>query len=662
MKPNFLLLAAALLFSEAAFAQVMITEVQPNPNGADEAEWIEIHNTGGTAVSIAGWRLNDFGTLTPTIYAFPAGATIAAGQVIIVARQGTAYTLMANSDLFAVTVPDYEIPLGTDDPSIPNLDIAVSGAAPLGLANGGDGVVLADTVGNPVSTAEYGSGTVEVPGNPAGAPASGQSIGRVAATGSSDVDFVVLAVPTPGVGYTPGTPTPPTISATTRSPAVLVSAGALSLSASMVDAQGIAQGTFYFANATSNAGAASGGYIAASPSSSGNVYSAAIPTPATAPTSFNQQYIRYFASATDTGGFTARQPMNATTDANNVSYYWENVLPPTGTTPLATARAQGVDEIPTWRGHSVRVEGVVLTSAEAFITGRTNFFIADRTSLDAIRIFDDVVIPQALQPGDLVQLTGKIDVYRGVRQIGRDERTNQPEPTTPDLAVTVIGSGMVPVRQLSIAQLLANGETYESQLVEVAGTQIMDGTTAWVNETNVLVGDGTGTIVLRVTEATNLPGQTAPSSAFTLRGIFTQFAPNGTGGYQIQPRGIADIVGGPPARDGGVIDSGPGRDGGPGRDAGPGRDGGPRPDSGPGRDAGPTTDRDAGAGTDRDAGTGAPRDAGATAAADGGVFVISQGERDPAGCGCNTAGSSPGWVSLLGVFALGFVLRLRRRS
>ncbi len=636
MKSRLLVLAATILSSEAAFAQVLITEVQPNPNGPDEAEWIEIHNTGGTSVSIAGWRLNDFGVVTPFIYAFPAGATLAAGQVIIVARQGTAYTTMAQSEGFAVLVPHYEVPLGVDDPTIPNLDVAVSGMAPIGLANGGDGVVLADAAGNPVSTAEYGTGTVEVPGNPAGAPASGQSIGRVGATGSSDLDFVVLAIPNPGVGYSAGTPTPPAISAPMRSPANLVSGGALTVSASMIDAQGVSEGTFYFATASSNVGAAATSYAPAASSASGGVYTVTFPPASPAPTAFNQLYIRYFASATDTGGATARLPLNATTNATNPNYFWENVLPATGTTPLATARAQGVDEIVTWRGHSVRVEGVVLTSAEAFISGRTNFYIADRSTLDAIRVFDDVLIPQALQPGDLVRLEGKIDVYRGVRQIGRDERSNQPTPTTPDLVVSVVGSAMVPIRQLSLAQLLAEGEAYESQLVEVAGTRIMDGTTTWLNETNVLVGDGTATINLRVTEATDLPGQAAPSTAFTLRGIFTQFAPNGTGGYQIHPRGLADIGGGPPARDGGVVDGGPGRDGG----------------TNPDRDAGATTDRDAGD---------APRDAGTGAAPDGGVFVIIGGERDSAACGCHTSATSQG-PPLVGLWlVIGLALRRRRR-
>ncbi|CAN0580280.1 unnamed protein product, partial [Laminaria digitata] len=112
---------AALLLSVPAQAQVLITEVQPNPNGSDDAEWVEIHNTGTSAVVIDGWILNDFGPATPRQYAFGTGTTLAAGQVIIVARQATAYIAMAATDGLAVATPHYELASGADEVAVPNL-------------------------------------------------------------------------------------------------------------------------------------------------------------------------------------------------------------------------------------------------------------------------------------------------------------------------------------------------------------------------------------------------------------------------------------------------------------------------------------------------------------------------------------------------------------
>ena len=100
--------ALATLLAVPAQAQVMITEVQPNPNGSDNAEWIEIHNTGSAAVDVSGWRINDFGPSVPREYVFPMATSLAAGQVIIIARQAGAFSTMANLESYAVTTAHWE--------------------------------------------------------------------------------------------------------------------------------------------------------------------------------------------------------------------------------------------------------------------------------------------------------------------------------------------------------------------------------------------------------------------------------------------------------------------------------------------------------------------------------------------------------------------------
>jgi hypothetical protein len=48
----------------------------------DVHEFVEIYNSGGVAVPLAGWKLDGGISFT-----FPAGASIAAGQYLVIARE-----------------------------------------------------------------------------------------------------------------------------------------------------------------------------------------------------------------------------------------------------------------------------------------------------------------------------------------------------------------------------------------------------------------------------------------------------------------------------------------------------------------------------------------------------------------------------------------------
>lgn len=670
---------AMLLVAAPAQAQVLITEVQPNPagSGTDSGEWVEIHNTGTGVVSIEGWILNDFGPTPPREYSFPTGASLSPGQVIIVARLATQYETTAAAEGFAVLVPDYELADTTDplldDAAVPNLTITLAGGGGFALGNSGDGVQLRNSAGVVQSTAEYGSGRSEVPGNPSALPGDGESISRVANTGSSDVDFVVLAVPNPGTGYGGAIAQPPVISNPIRAPAALTHGGTFDLSADVADADGIAGVEFYFAAATSSIGPASGSYVAVAAAAAGNTHSVSgsVATPAPgitipAPTGFNQRYIRYWVYALDNSADDAFSPANADTTASNPNYYWENVLPATGLTPIATARAQDSRELPNWDGHSVRIQGVATTTQEAFITGTTNFFIADPTGVEAIRIFDNGV-SVTVNPGDVVTVTGKIGAFRGVRQVGRDERAGQPAVVGDEIQVQVSGTAPVPMQTVTIAQLLASGEQYESSLVRIDNVSLPADPGTWGANTNVDVTDGTGTLVVRVVSVTDLAGASTPGGTFAVQGIFTQFAPTGRGGYQLQPRGIADIIGGTPQPDGGVVDTGVTDagvtdTGGPTADTGVADTGGPAPDTGlPPDDSGVGPGEDSGVNPGTDSGVNPGDDAGVRP--DSGTFGGGggSGSRDKGGCTCLTDddGEAP-WSGLaLGLLLLGVVRRRR---
>jgi len=101
MRTLLLLLSPLLPLSVAA--QVVITEIQPAPAG-DEPEWVEIQNTGTSAVTITGWQICDERTCTEI-----PSARLSAGQRAVLTRDLAALqstrTLPAEARLLEVSLP-----------------------------------------------------------------------------------------------------------------------------------------------------------------------------------------------------------------------------------------------------------------------------------------------------------------------------------------------------------------------------------------------------------------------------------------------------------------------------------------------------------------------------------------------------------------------------
>jgi MYXO-CTERM domain-containing protein len=288
-----------------------------------------------------------------------------------------------------------------------------------------------------------------------------------------------------------------------------------------------------------------------------------------------------------------------------------------------------------------------------------------------------VLNPVNVQPGDRVRVTGRIGVFRGVRQIGRDERAGGPTAAGPEVTIEVLGAAPVPVRPVTLAQLLAAAEAHESQLVELARVSLVANPTTgaappatFAANSSLFVSDGAATITLRIAGGTDLVGRPTPAGPFLLRGIWTQFTTTGRGSYQLQPRGAADLVAsGVPPQDAGVLDAGS-VDAGARVDAGAMDAGAPSPDAADEPDAGDAPLADASAAPDAapspDAADPAPLDAGAPPAPDAGPRLDSGlfGGEEPEGEGCGCAATpardraAPSALALLG-FAL--LARRRRR-
>jgi len=209
----FFMLAASTLGASAR-AELRITEVMADGTGGSELdEWIELINAGTGPVDLAAYRIGDEETAGDTegFYAFPA-VTIEAGEIIIVARSGSAFaatfTPAQGTKVFAAANPAAGFGL--------TKDLAL-GSGEIGLVNGGDEVLLlkkvADATYTLVDGMSYGGASAVTsytpPGSAAAAfidarvttlPAPLGSLARISAAVDTNTaaDWTVPAAATPG--------------------------------------------------------------------------------------------------------------------------------------------------------------------------------------------------------------------------------------------------------------------------------------------------------------------------------------------------------------------------------------------------------------------------------------------------------------------------------
>ena len=197
-------------------------------------------------------------------------------------------------------------------------------------------------------------------------------------------------------------------------------------------------------------------------------------------------------------------------------------------TTIAAARAAGV-------GQTVTVTGTVSRAKGAFAQ------IQDATAGLSIRqpagTFFDAVAAGSIQPGTTLTVTGVLSEFRGLLQINAADLTS----------FTVDGQGLIPAAQtVTLAQLEAAGEAYESELVMLDGVTIA-GAVTFTPATTYQITDATSSanvVALRIVGAndTDIDGAEFISPA-RITGVVGQFdtATPATTGYQIQPILSSDI-------------------------------------------------------------------------------------------------------------------------
>jgi hypothetical protein len=203
-----------------------------------------------------------------------------------------------------------------------------------------------------------------------------------------------------------------------------------------------------------------------------------------------------------------------------------------GLLDIAGAREQGA------QGNFIATQGIV-TRAQGDFTR-----IQDETGGLVVRqtggAFSEAVSNGDIRRGDLILVTGTTSFFSGLQQINEEELS--------DFTVVSRDNPLPEPAVVTVEELLANGEEYESELVRVEGLTT-DATGTFSGSTSYTVSDGTGSMTLRTPNAgdTEIVGKDIPGGSFVFEGPLGQFnggfdgADEPDSGYQLAPVARGDV-------------------------------------------------------------------------------------------------------------------------
>ena len=179
----------------AASSTIVVSEVLYDAAGAEpDEEWIEIYNLSASPIDLSDYKVGDEETQGggEGMAQFPAGTTIDAGGVIVIANKATAFSAVYGFN------PDFE--LVDSDPDVPDMIPYTAWASrDVQLAGSSDKVLILDSSDSMVDAVSWGSSTFAFD-PPAPDVAAGHSLERVPANEDTDTadDFVDQDTPAPG--------------------------------------------------------------------------------------------------------------------------------------------------------------------------------------------------------------------------------------------------------------------------------------------------------------------------------------------------------------------------------------------------------------------------------------------------------------------------------
>jgi hypothetical protein len=179
---------------------------------------------------------------------------------------------------------------------------------------------------------------------------------------------------------------------------------------------------------------------------------------------------------------------------------------------------------------NTKIRGIVISDRTTSNLVGQNLIIQDSLGFGITLRFS---ANHSVNLGDKIEVNvsgGTIDEFNGLTQVSNLALTT----------ITVVSSGnTVAPRVVTISQILANAETWESTLIQVQGCTI-SGTTYGISNT---ITDGTGSISLYTRTGATFAGSAVTAGSVNVAGILSQFdnsAPT-TSGYQMLLRNLSDV-------------------------------------------------------------------------------------------------------------------------
>jgi hypothetical protein len=189
-----------------SFPIPLITEVLYDPAGYEpDGEWIELYNAGGVSLDLYGYKIGDQTTpgCCEGMLAFPAGAVLKPGQVIVIANKAAVFYSVYHFR------PDYE--MVNSDSTVPTMTRYTTWAdRAVELTNSGDDLLLLNGSNQVVDAISWGSETFAF-SPPISTVPEGYSLERYPAYLDTDsaLDWRKQSQPQPGVvDLIPPAPTP----------------------------------------------------------------------------------------------------------------------------------------------------------------------------------------------------------------------------------------------------------------------------------------------------------------------------------------------------------------------------------------------------------------------------------------------------------------------
>ena len=189
-------------------------------------------------------------------------------------------------------------------------------------------------------------------------------------------------------------------------------------------------------------------------------------------------------------------------------------------------------------GNRVTLEGIVTRAQGVFAR------IQDETGGITLRqtsgAFSDALASGAVAQGDIITITGTLSEFAALLQLNGGDIES--------FEVLSRDNPLPEAIRLTLAEIAAEGEQYESMLVTVDVLSIDTADLTFAAATTYTIGDNTlddGSVTLRIPNEGDgsVDGEPVPTDGFLFEGVLGQFSFGEPDvGYQLQPINTTDIV------------------------------------------------------------------------------------------------------------------------